>query len=77
MNWRKFLVFNMAGAVAWATVFGMASYILGQEVSSIEGPLKIIMLGIAAGVTLSIFLYLRHHEGKLSKEAEKVFPYHL
>lgn len=74
MNWQRFLAFNIAGGVLWATFFGTISYILGQEIISAEGSFRIIMLGAAAIVILGIYLYLRHHERQLSKEAEKVFP---
>ena len=55
MPWSRFLAFNVAGAVAWATTFGAVGYMLGYSWETIErwiGQLGLVLLIVlaAAGV---------------------------
>jgi membrane protein DedA with SNARE-associated domain len=53
LQWGRFLIFNAAGAVAWATTFGAVGYLLGYSWETIErwighvGVALLIVLGIA------------------------------
>src|SRR6185312_7563827 len=55
MAWTHFLIFNAAGAVAWATTFGTVGYLLGYSWETIErwiGHLGLVFLAlIAAGLS--------------------------
>lgn len=52
LNWGRFLVFNAAGALAWATTFGVVGYALGYSWETIErwighlGLVLLVVLGI-------------------------------
>lgn len=74
MRWRKFLIFNMAGGILWATFFGTLGYYLGKGADNIAGPLRSILVIVGVALILGGFLYFRRHERKLSAEAEKLFP---
>ena len=56
LPWSRFLVFNVAGAVAWATTFGAVGYLLGYSWETIErwighlGLVFLIILGVAAAL---------------------------
>jgi len=74
MPWRSFLLFNAAGGVVWATVFGLGGYLFGDSIHRIGGPLAIAtavlgVIGMAAGVII-----LRRNERRLEDIAERALP---
>ncbi|HJU15287.1 MAG TPA: DedA family protein [Stellaceae bacterium] len=74
MAWARFLVANAAGAVVWATVYGLAAWVLGKKISQLAEP-----VGIAIGVVVVLgfvvgLVYLRRHEARLEAEAERALP---
>ena len=71
MHWRRFLFFNAAGGIVWATVFGTAGYALGEEMHRLRGPLAIIgvvgaMLACMAGIR-----FVAHHQAAFQAEADR------
>src|SRR5690349_21737971 len=44
MNWRRFLLFNALGGVAWATFYGLAAYSVGHAFHRLAGPLQFATL---------------------------------
>ena len=58
LPWGRFLIFNAAGAIAWATTFGAVGYLLGYSWETIErwighvGLALLIVIAIAAVVTI-------------------------
>ena len=71
MGWRKFMVFNTLGAVAWVTVICTLAYLLGP---SIEVILKRATWPMVAVTVLAIGLYWwrhRHSEQEEEDETEK------
>jgi membrane protein DedA with SNARE-associated domain len=65
MPWRRFLVFNAAGATIWATLFGVGSYTLGNTIKTISSTLTWVMVGVAVvviGIGVSV---TRRHEARL------------
>jgi membrane protein DedA with SNARE-associated domain len=70
----RFLVFNAAGAVVWATFWGLAAYVLGQNIHKFRG-LYGIVLGAVGVVCIGIcLLMVRRRWGRLKQEAEQAFP---
>ena len=49
MAWGRFLVFNAAGAVVWATAFGVAYYVFGSALQKLSTTID-ITLGVAGVV---------------------------
>lgn len=71
MEWRRFLVFNAAGGITWACVYGFGSYALGKAVEQLKGPVE-IGLGAAAAVAVVIGLVmLRRNEARWEDHAER------
>ena len=74
LAWPRFLVANAAGAVIWATVFGLGAYTFGREFAHVVGPLSLTAFALGAIAVVSGFLYLRRHEEALEAEAEAALP---
>jgi membrane protein DedA with SNARE-associated domain len=74
MPWRRFLVFNAAGGIVWATAFGTGAYLLGQQISRLSQAAAIV-LGIGAVIVIvAFFVFLRRNEERLMAEAEAAIP---
>ena len=74
MGWRRFLIFNAAGGVVWATVYGFGAYTLGEHVRRLTRPAAILAL-VAGGAAVIVFLrFVRRHEAELSDKAELALP---
>ena len=41
MHWRRFLVFNAAGGILWATVVGVGFYYFASALKTLRAPLDI------------------------------------
>src|SRR5213592_4404217 len=41
MPWPRFLIFNAAGGIVWATLFGLGGYFLGDNIHRFTGPIGI------------------------------------
>jgi membrane protein DedA with SNARE-associated domain len=74
MPWPQFILANIAGAFAWAGIFGFAAYMLGHQVEHLAGPL-VVVVGIAALIVLAIGAnFVGRHEAQLVAEAERALP---
>ena len=74
MTWSHFVVYNIAGAVAWASLFGGGGYYLGEQAHRVLGPVG--MVGAIAGIILiaAATVFVRRHEARLLAEAEAAYP---
>lgn len=74
MRWPRFLVFNAAGGIVWASLYGTAAYGLGKEVERLSRPLA-TAFGVAGVIALIVAVILvRRQEHQLEVEAEQAFP---
>jgi membrane protein DedA with SNARE-associated domain len=74
MPWAPFLLANIVGAFAWASVFGFAAYLLGHEMEHAAGPIM-IAVGIVVVIVLAVgAVFVRNHEAQLIAEAERALP---
>ena len=72
--WDRFLVFNAAGGIVWATLYGSAAYLFGRSIHKIVGPVGIV-LAIAALVAVIVgWRFLKSHEAALQAEADRAIP---
>ncbi len=73
-RWGPFLFYNAAGGIVWATVMGVGSYLFGEALHRVSGPIGILALvGIVGGVIG--FAYMVHREEKkLAAALEKTPP---
>lgn len=74
MHWSRFLAFNAAGGIVWATFWGALAYFLGKEINRFSKPVDIgfAVLGGLAVVTGAFFI--RRHEKRLEAVAERTLP---
>jgi membrane protein DedA with SNARE-associated domain len=66
----KFFLYNAAGGIVWAHVFGLGGYFFGAVISSVAGPLGWIALGGAVIGAVALWRYFKIHEKRLFREAE-------
>lgn len=74
MAWPRFLVCNIAGGILWACIYGGGAYLLGQQITTITGPIGLagLLIGLA-GLVIS-FRYIAHHQRAFEEKAEQFFP---
>jgi membrane protein DedA with SNARE-associated domain len=71
MEWGRFLVFNAAGGIAWATVYGVVYYVFGATLSKLSTTID-VTIGVAGVALLIAFIvWTRRKEGELQKLAER------
>ena len=70
MEWKTFLLWNAVGGVAWATLYGMGAYLLGEQMKKLAGPIGIAVTVVAAIVVVAVVIFLRRNEKRLEDKAE-------
>jgi membrane protein DedA with SNARE-associated domain len=74
MPWPRFLAFNAAGGIVWATLYGTAAYLFGAAVERASTPLAIAFGTIALVVILIAIATIRRQEHRLEAIAEAALP---
>lgn len=67
----RFFLFNAAGGVVWATLFGLGGYALGASFHRLAGPFGFAMLALALAAIVFGWRFYRLHEERLLNEAER------
>jgi membrane protein DedA with SNARE-associated domain len=62
------------GGILWATIYGIGSYLLGNNINRITGPVGIAFVVIAVLLLIAGFIFLRRNIDRLMDEAEKALP---
>jgi membrane protein DedA with SNARE-associated domain len=70
----RFFLFNAAGGILWACIFGLGGYFLGEEFHHIAGPAGFSALAAGLAAVVAFGLYLRKHEARLIDEARNAMP---
>jgi membrane protein DedA with SNARE-associated domain len=71
MEWRRFLFFNAAGGIVWATAYGVVYYLFGATLSKLSTTID-VTLGVASIVILvAVVVWTRRKESALQKLAER------
>jgi membrane protein DedA with SNARE-associated domain len=74
MDWRRFLAFNAAGGVLWATLYGVLYYEFGTALDRLSTTIDIV-LGVAGTAILVAFLvWAKRKENELQRTAEREIP---
>jgi membrane protein DedA with SNARE-associated domain len=74
MDWRRFLAFNAAGGIVWATIFGLAGFYGQKAFERASTPIN-VALGVVgfSGVVLGI-VFVRRRTHRLTEVAERAYP---
>jgi membrane protein DedA with SNARE-associated domain len=71
MEWRRFLIFNAAGGIVWATVYGVVYYVFGATLRKLSTTID-VTIGVGSIVILVAFvIWTRRKEAELQKRAER------
>lgn len=74
MPWPRFLVYNAAGGILWATIFGLGGYLLGDNFRRLDGTVATVVAVLAAGIIIVSLIFLWRNEKRLEDEAERALP---
>lgn len=74
MHWKRFLLFNAAGGILWASYYGILGYIFGKHVHEFSRPVRISFFILGTVFVVASFAYVRLHLKALEKKAEKALP---
>ncbi|HEY6984004.1 DedA family protein [Reyranella sp.] len=74
MPWRRFAIFNAGGGAVWATLYGLAAYLVGDELERLSGPIATVTSLAALAAVAGGLLFLHRHEQRLADEAERQLP---
>ncbi|HLH61657.1 MAG TPA: DedA family protein [Ktedonobacteraceae bacterium] len=71
MPWPLFLLFNALGGIVWATLYGVGSYLLGNNIRRFTGPVGYTLLALGVILIIVSFFVVRRNEERLEKKAEE------
>jgi membrane protein DedA with SNARE-associated domain len=71
MPWPRFLVFNAAGAIVWATSFGVAYYVFGRALKRLSTAIDISLGAVGIAVLVAFLVWSKRKEGELLERAER------
>ena len=73
-NWEEFFLFNAAGGIVWATIFGAGGYLLGRAFEHYARPVGVAALIAAVIGAIFAARFIRSHEQALEGRGRKAFP---
>jgi len=71
MHWRLFLIFNAAGGIIWSTIYGIAAFLLGQQLLQLSGRVDFVLAVVGVAVIIVVIVFLRRNEARLQREADR------
>jgi membrane protein DedA with SNARE-associated domain len=74
MRWPKFLFFNAAGGLVWATLVGLGFYYFGTALHKLQTPLDIVIGVLALLAFVGGVIVLRRKESEVGEAAERAYP---
>jgi len=74
LHWRHFLIFNAAGGIVWAVVFGVGGYFFGGSMLHKSGKISLVFLVVATVAVVAGFILIGRQEKRLIAKAELALP---
>ena len=72
--WVRFLAFNAAGGIVWASLYGFGAYLFGRSIHKVVGPIGIALAVLAVAGGVFAWRFLKQHEAALQAEADRAIP---
>ena len=73
-NWEEFFLYNAAGGIVWASIFGFGGFWLGRAFEHYARPVGVAALIAAVIGSVLAARFIRSHEQALEDEAERALP---
>ena len=70
MEWRRFLFFNAAGGIVWATTFGVLYYVFGATLRRLSTTIDVTLGVVGILILVAFVVWTRRKELELRKRAE-------
>jgi membrane protein DedA with SNARE-associated domain len=74
MAWGRFLLFNAAGGIVWAAVYGVAYYYFGQALEGLQTTVDVALGALAAAILIGGLIFLKRKEREYEERAERELP---
>jgi len=71
MPWRRFLFFNAAGGIVWATFFGVAYYVFGGALRRLSTTIDLTIGVVGAVILVAFVIWTKRKEAELQERAER------
>lgn len=71
MPWPRFLFFNAAGGIVWATLFGAGYYVFGGVLKRLSTTIDVTLGVLGALVVVGFVVWMRRKEAELQERAER------
>lgn len=73
-EWKRFLIYNAAGGIAWAVFYGTLAYFFGDLLRRAESTITFAAIGLAVAIVAGFFIVERRNHDRWKAEAERAFP---
>lgn len=74
MPWGRFLVFNAAGGLIWASIVGLSAFWFGQAVENLSREAGAVLVGLAVVLAACFAVWLARAADRLQHEANAALP---
>jgi membrane protein DedA with SNARE-associated domain len=74
MQWPRFIAFNAAGAIVWATAYGVGYYVFGDVLRKLSTAIDVTLGALGFLVIVWFVVWSKRKEGELLERAEREIP---
>ena len=71
MAWGRFLAFNAAGGIVWATLYGIVYYEFGGALRRLSTTIDIVLGVVGTAILVAFLVWTKRKEDELEKRAER------
>jgi membrane protein DedA with SNARE-associated domain len=71
MEWPRFLAFNAAGAIVWATLYGVVYYAFGDAIRRLSTAIDVTFGVVGLALVIVFVVWTRRKEAELQTRAER------
>jgi membrane protein DedA with SNARE-associated domain len=74
MEWKRFLAWNAAGGIVWATIFGLLGFFGQKAFERLSTPINVTLGIVGLGAIVVFTIVLRRRTERLADVAERTYP---